>query len=118
MREIKFRAFDDGAMIYSHTNLINDPYSQLGYFFNKICPEAIVMQFTGLLDKNGNEVYEGDILKFPTSLLDPCDLGAYELESVKYREGCYFLSNGEFLHNWNEDCEIIGNIYENPNLLP
>ena len=69
-----------------------------------------VMQFTGLKDKNGKEIYEGDILEFTdqtTSLSKPFKIR----ETVKYL-GCSFYPN----FGANEG-EIIGNIYENPDLL-
>lgn len=114
-REIKFRAFDDGVMIYSHNNEINTDYFQLSWFFNKIREDAIVMQFTGLTDKNGKEIYEGDKIL--------CD---GMIGTVKY-------VNASFIIEWNEDIysellgwsdwergkknegneyEVIGNIYQ------
>ena len=66
------------------------------------------MQFTGLTDKNGKEIYEGDI--------------------VRYRDGIYkvdWFENGFYLFRdvrakfdiWWVDTEVVGNIYENPELL-
>ena len=72
-----------------------------------------LMQFTGLLDKNGKEVFEGDILSHDDTN------GRYEDESMlgKRRIVKWNEKNGGFnLHpkHW----EVIGNIYENPELLP
>ena len=83
--------------------------------------ELILMQSTGLEDKNGKEIFEGDIL---------CDEGI-EQESefvyvtVSYREGMWVCDQitdelcgyGGALNEFNNDYSIIGNIYENPELL-
>lgn len=74
-----------------------------------------VGQFTGLYDCNGNEIYEGDILKWFTG----------KMYVVKFWRGMFYASVeecndgilGSFpLHAFTE-CEIVGNIYDNPELL-
>jgi uncharacterized phage protein (TIGR01671 family) len=74
-----------------------------------------LMQYTGLKDKNGKEIYEGDICKNGDWENDAHSYN-YRKEVVEYieSEGCF---KG---WNYNVDgmtCEIIGNIYENPKLL-
>lgn len=90
---------------------------------NRIYRDYELMQYTGLKDKNGVEIYEGDIVEIqqPTS---------YERGDISFREGAFAFTsreypNGEraivFLHsvhyqnNWK--VEVIGNIYENPELV-
>lgn len=83
--------------------------------------EMELMQFAGLLDKNGREVYEGDIVRLESGYLT-------DVWEVYWSEDRWGLrdsnqgdyDNGDYYHGdqitW-KDAEIIGNIYENPDLL-
>lgn len=96
-----------------------------------------LMQFTGLKDKNGKEIYEGDILrvdKYNHVLKKQVNSEVFWMESHgmfqhTWDEGSHFNDTKEF---WNNEplykvafsmidvspkCEVIGNIYENPELL-
>lgn len=70
------------------------------------------MQFTGLTDKNGREIYEGDIYRLTFDggkTFDP------DLKAVRnFVEDSYWLKS---LGYQGQDVEVIGNIYENPELL-
>lgn len=111
MREIKFRAWDKTHAFYEY---IDDLYwfeeNQIHGFDDD---RYIFEQFTGLRDKNGREIYEGDILETSES-----DDHCYEV--VEY-SGCAFslISSGILLEDAGLGMsKIIGNIHENPDLVP
>ena len=75
-----------------------------------------LMQSTGLHDKNGKEIFEGDIVKMAKDVYS--EPTYYEI--VRHRGGAYRLeSNQHGCELWlrHTNCEVIGNIYENPELL-
>ena len=72
---------------------------------------AKFLQFTGMLDKKGNKIFEGDILRFQLAYDE------YKYFSIKYDcQSCAYEGMGTPF-DWSAQCEVIGNIYENPNLL-
>lgn len=73
-----------------------------------IAEENVVMQFTGLKDKNGKEIWEGDVLKGKN--LE----GFEEKAEVKWDYVQWYPLAG---HRAFDECEVIGNIYESPELL-
>ncbi|RSI51548.1 YopX family protein [Streptococcus sanguinis] len=87
-------------------------FGQLNYYdFDDI----VSMQSTGLKDKNGNEIFEGDILGSKDGILDSVvefrsDLGMWTTSLIRY-------NNFERLCNVASERKIIGNIYKNPELL-
>ena len=147
-REIKFRAWDkqsrsmvnwkllmsmlDGGEIA--TTLPNDKYVKdkmipsesvhvfcyRGNFFNEA--KFILMQFTGLKDKNGKEIYEGDVIKFSRYWSDHFEVTTGSVFFFE-DEAVYLYTHGpkviEFptLGEISKEVEIIGNIYENPELV-
>jgi uncharacterized phage protein (TIGR01671 family) len=76
----------------------------------------VLMQPTGLRDKNGKEIFEGDIVKMAKNVYS--ELTYYEV--VRHRGGAYRLKSKRYgCELWlrHTDCEIAGNIWENPELL-
>lgn len=74
------------------------------------------MQYTGLNDKNGKEIYEGDIVQFTIEHEEEIDDVTYK-EAVHFSEGCFNVDGEVPLNAFSDECEVIGNIYENPELL-
>lgn len=78
--------------------------------------EVILMQSTGLFDKNNKEIFEGDIvlvLDSPYTVFYDNERGSYRLKPHDDRWNVDYMSN--FSHGGN--FEVVGNIYENPELL-
>ena len=119
-REIKFRAWTGLIMLHDGFAIMNGKvlHHNVGglEFYGEY--EYEIMQFTGLLDKNGKEIYEGDIINANIYLNE---------------QDCHdiYFQNGDFRIRWSmfrlsellessfngRKVEVIGNIYENPELL-
>ena len=124
-RDIKFRAWDKdkGIMNYNiqgyYDNLGWDYYPKgVGAVFGDFLDNEYqeVMQYTGLKDKNGKEIYEGDILRLVGIEYDkPLHYQVvYEAPTFIITRGRY---KGDVLGSLSEYFEVIGNIYENPELF-
>lgn len=133
MRTIKFRCWDlkTEKMKYIHSleftfdrSVVNaeisDKYGTGTIEYRKDGDDLVLQQFTGLLDKNGKEIYEGDIDEESMGYVGFCK------KCIGYQ--MFFRdpdSNDEICHNCNGDFDtregnliiIIGNIYQNPELI-
>lgn len=117
MREIKFRAWDTEREIMAQVdhlglddyevNMKDSECKRWRASYPYVCR---LMQYTGLKDMNGREIYEGDIVKYFIG----------ELAVIKYMNGSFVIESENDL-----DCmismygkiEVVGNIFENPELL-
>ncbi|MFR2887928.1 MAG: YopX family protein [Clostridium butyricum] len=124
MKEIKFRAWskEEGMINVARLDIADGSlYKRLitGKAYD-YWNDVILMQYTGLKDKNGTEIYEGDIVKYTSEL----ENGIFE---VKY--GCcrfyglwieatfMDITTDLFYLGCSNELEVIGNIYKNPELL-
>ncbi len=122
-RELKFRAWhkEYKKMIYQEHGICNffgDTSPVSDYGDDEISEECEIMQFTGLKDKEGNEIYEGDIIEFADHLHKAVvvydkKFAAYLFESNNLEK----KNNPDTAMHWHDDLKIIGNIYENPELI-
>lgn len=127
-RPIKFRAWDDGRMVYP-----TGAFSDIRRFFRVIREDAPIMQYTGYDDYNDKPIYEGDIIRSIN--------GQIEKAVIEYHNASFWVRHFDNL--WEEEfvsemwwdkrnqnkaetlhwpanriaLEVIGNVFQNPDLL-
>jgi uncharacterized phage protein (TIGR01671 family) len=117
MREIKFRAWlKDKQVMTSSFELFDNDEDYLLNGDGLHVRNAEIMQYTGLKDKNGKEIYEGDIVTLWNGLYDLKE--HYVVRWYQFGFDYSNPSNPDETHYFPQDkIEVIGNIYENPELL-
>lgn len=114
-REIRFRAWDGGKMHYNvlagHGDYAADHEDDVIWWWHE--PPKAIMQYTGMTDKNGADIYEGDVVR---SMYGDCVVRWNDNEcgfEQRAPDGLGFVLDIDEQRHY----EVIGNIYENPELL-
>ena len=128
-RAIKFRAWDGRSIRYDVTGFEHGRDNEMVcVFLNGDCyaigdrssqhPNAEVMQFTGLTDRNGVEIYESDVVRWLVNTDHSVDA------PVGFESGAFYMLDainqgyGKVYNDWlRGDYTVLGNIYEHPELL-
>ncbi|HFK0261664.1 TPA: YopX family protein [Listeria monocytogenes] len=137
MRPIEFKAQNvNGVWVFGNLSILKKKLDNIdagSYISNsagapfayKVRPET-VSQFTGLTDKNGKKIFEGDIISITddedyefTSVVEYFGEGGYPAFDMRAPEDYYFESNtfSEIIMSSSYELEVIGNRHENPELL-
>ena len=126
-RKIKFRAWNGHIMVTAeygdwlsfdgvHYTEAEKHYNTPNIEVQKFKGKSIVMQFTGLHDKNGKEIYEGDIVRFDVSATER-DPTPYVNQVGEVKISSLTTDFGKWQGVYCSYYRVIGNIYENPELL-
>lgn len=130
MKTLKFRAWIHVADDYDVREnkfpiyeMIYQDGHNIASFFNEVCDYAEsdiidIMQFTGLYDKNGNEIYEKDIILRKKSNRDARTIVSWDYNELTIVDPLKMVFEICFKDTVDElESEVVGNIYENPELV-
>ena len=125
MREIKFRGkrLDNGEWLYGSLVILNGRYFIFDDANRHEVDPTTVGEFTGLKDKNGKEIYEGDVIRSPLSedktrphrIFYHTGNAAFMGALVDRKELCYLRLDQDWIYKFGK--EVINNIHDNPEFL-
>lgn len=115
MRELKFRCWNGEDMI-SPDGINRDGFA---YWKENSIPSGTkeVMQFTGLKDKDGKEIWEGDKIRRTANMRDYAECDGVDIQDYEVEYCGYYFHPFLECGTRMEEYEVIGNIYENPKLI-
>ncbi len=108
----KFRAWDKAINEMIPWRKLLNVYNLRNVFIRPETCGLVLMQSTGLKDKNGVEIFEGDIVAIKYS-----ESGYHYYEKIVFENGTFTAGDEDWLYNIKDYCVVCGNIYENPELL-
>lgn len=117
MRDLKFRVWDEASI--NHMVFISE-FDDSTWDEILTAYSETIMQYVGLKDKNGKEIYEGDIVRLGSLELRFVIVyyeGRFALKDTRYLDDEFPMDNGIGLLCYRERIEVMGNIYEDKKLL-
>lgn len=126
MREIKFRAWDKTEnkmarsvedLRFNSKGLYGVALNHMGFEFRRRVKDVILEQYTGLKDKNGKEIFEGDIVRTQEGDIQEVRWVNQELTYGTFVAFIAYSKKPPHAMGLSKSDEIIGNIHENPELL-
>ncbi|MFA5422218.1 MAG: YopX family protein [Bacilli bacterium] len=120
MRDLKFRAWNkENKKMYIPECIVDGKAGEVIYGeIISISSEDTVMQYTGLKDMNGVGVFQGDILNLYNVFKTPMRMGVVKYDIARASNVIYYKeSNCGFDINAFEHIEVVGNIFENPDMM-